>query len=139
MPMQVACGGTLVAPYTVLTAAHCIVGFESFGGWSVVQALVGADDSREGVSIPLVAPAIRTRLTGAATHPLYVSTMTNSPHDIAIVRIAQMPQNPSYAIGPWCDEIQKRFIFFCKCVEEAMSKNSMIFSVGRSPNKKDNT
>jgi secreted trypsin-like serine protease len=76
------CGGTVVAPQVVVTAAHCVVGAEA-GDFDV---LAGRTNLRSGGGVRL--PAARVTV-----HPSYDSSRTTN--DIAVVHTAQqLPVTP---------------------------------------------
>ncbi|PPK63948.1 serine protease [Actinokineospora auranticolor] len=76
------CGGTLVAPDRVVTAAHCAVAFDP----ADVRVVAGREDKQGGAGVI-------TAVTGIWVHPDYVDVTRGD--DVAVLRLAdRLPYRP---------------------------------------------
>lgn len=104
------CGGTMIAPTVVLSAAHCVVAFEEFG--APVRAVVGP------LNLNAIGPNVHvTPVVSMYAHPAYKSVYTASgdplPHenDIALFYLEKASDTIVIVPGPWAPRPVSNAIF----------------------------
>jgi secreted trypsin-like serine protease len=90
------CGGTVVAPTLVVTAAHCVtLGLGDQMPASTLDVLVGADDLATG-------EGKRIHVSAITVHPGWDPDVDGTGrHDIAIVQLAQPTAHAPAKVIPW--------------------------------------
>ncbi len=86
-PANSICGGAVVAPTRILTAAHCVDEYPS-SRWQVVVSRRQASNTAVGESVPIARIVI---------HPLWKNTA--SGHDVAVVTLARAVSAPAATLA----------------------------------------
>ncbi|KAJ8945719.1 hypothetical protein NQ314_009081 [Rhamnusium bicolor] len=86
---QHACGGVIVQPSTVITAAHCFTNAPALGSYKIIAGILSLNDDNPERQEVLAKYVL--------IHPQYQGGV--NPHDIAIVKLAN-PLSFSSSVGP---------------------------------------